>query len=87
MIGRPGATDAELERADRIIETGIYSHQFYIDNPELQSKHTGNTTRNEEIIKKYEFIDMLLDRAYRWFGYGVLSGWLGSLELGSCSNG
>ena len=52
----------ELQRALTGLDESIYSHQYYIDNPEKQSKHTGDTERNQRIIKKYEFIKELLKR-------------------------
>ena len=49
------------------LEQAKESHQFYIDHPELQSKHTGNTTRNESIIDDYSKIQELIKEfLYEW---------------------
>lgn len=54
----------EIEYAYETIEMGIYSHQFNIDHPELQTDRTGDTEFNREWVGRYLNLEKLLENAY-----------------------
>ncbi|MDP2730374.1 MAG: hypothetical protein Q8O55_07820 [Dehalococcoidales bacterium] len=64
------ATRGELIQAYETIEQGIYSHQFYLDNPELQNEISGGTEYNRQWVENYRLLSRLITRAY-----GVFPAW------------
>ena len=58
------ATREEIRLAYGAIEYGLYAHQFYINNPNLQTPVSGDTAFNQEAVRMYRLIEKLLIRAY-----------------------
>ena len=60
----PQASKAELIWVYGAIEYGIYAHQYYVDNPSLQTPVTGSTEFNQGQVRTYFMYRDLLERAY-----------------------